>query len=44
MKSLKPYVTINTLKMIHYSYFHSVMTVLGELPRQYKDFQVPKED
>ena len=30
--------------MIYYSYFHSVMTILGELRRQYKDFQVPKED
>jgi len=26
MRSVKPYVTINTLKMISYSYFHSVMT------------------
>ena len=26
MRSVKPYVTINTLKMIYYSYFHSVMT------------------
>jgi hypothetical protein len=26
MRSVKPYVTINALKMIYYSYFHSVMT------------------
>jgi len=26
MRSVKPYVSINTLKMIYYSYFHSVMT------------------
>jgi hypothetical protein len=26
MRSVKPYVTLNTLKMIYYSYFHSVMT------------------
>jgi hypothetical protein len=26
MISIKPYVTINTLKMIYYSYFHSIMT------------------
>jgi len=26
MRSVKPYVTINTLKMIYYSYFHFVMT------------------
>ena len=26
MQSVKPYVSINTLKMIYYSYFHSVMT------------------
>ena len=26
MRSVKPCVTINTLKMIYYSYFHSVMT------------------
>jgi len=26
MQSVKPYVTINTLKMIYYSCFHSVMT------------------
>jgi len=25
-RSVKPYVTTNTLKMIYYSYFHSVMT------------------
>jgi hypothetical protein len=48
MRSVNPYVTINTLKMIYYSYFHSVMTlwfvVQGEFPRQYKDFQVAKQD
>jgi len=26
MRSIKPYVTISTLKKIYYSYFHSVMT------------------
>jgi hypothetical protein len=26
MRSVKPYVTINTLKMMYYSYFHSVIT------------------
>jgi len=26
MQSIKPYVSLNTLKMIYYSYFHSVMT------------------
>jgi hypothetical protein len=26
MRSVKPYVTINMLKMIYYSFFHSVMT------------------
>ena len=49
MRSIKPYVTINTLKMIYYSYFHSVMTYgllfLGKSPDStYKDFQVTKED
>ena len=47
MRSVKPYVTINTLKMIYYSYFHSDdlwLAILEELPRQYKDFLVTKED
>jgi len=26
MHSVKPYVSLNTLKMIYYSYFHFVMT------------------
>jgi len=26
MRSVKPYVSLNTLKIIYYSYFHSVMT------------------
>ena len=26
MQSVKPYVSINAVKMIYYSYFHSVMT------------------
>ena len=26
MRSIKPYVATNTLKMIYYSYFHSIMT------------------
>ena len=26
MRSVKPYVSVNTLKVIYYSYFHSVMT------------------
>ena len=42
---VKPYVSINTLKMIYYSCFHSVMTYgLLFLRRQYKDFQFAKED
>ena len=47
MRSVKPYVYVNTLKMIYYSYFHSndlQFNVLGALFRQYKDFQVAKED
>jgi hypothetical protein len=47
MRSVKPNVTINTLKMIYYSYFHSNylrFVVLGELSQQYTDFQAAKED
>jgi len=29
VKSVKPFLTINTLKMIYYSYFQSVMTMAG---------------
>jgi len=48
MRSVKPYVSIITLKMIYYSYFHSLMTygllLWGHSLRQYKHFQVVKED
>ena len=47
MRSVEPYVSINTLKMVYYSYIHSVMTYSllfwGHF-RQYKDFQFAKED
>jgi len=34
VRSVKPFLTINTLKMIYYSYFHSVMTCcFGETPQ-----------
>jgi hypothetical protein len=46
MTSLKPYVTINTLKMIYYSYFHSVMTYSllfwGNSPDSIKIFRLQK--
>jgi hypothetical protein len=45
MITVKPYVTINTLKLIYYSYFHSIMTwltVLGKFPKQYSNFQAEK--
>jgi len=47
MRLVKPFVTINTLRVIYYSYFHFVMTyglLFWGTPRQYKDFQVAKED
>jgi len=48
MSLVRPSVTVNTLRMIYYSYFHSVMTYgllfWGELPTQYNDFRVTKED
>jgi len=47
MKSLKPYVTINTLKIIYYSYFHSVMTYgllfRGNSPESIKIFRLQKK-
>jgi len=36
MRSVKPFVTANTLKMIYYSYFHSIMTydlIFGGTPQ-----------
>jgi hypothetical protein len=47
MRSVKPYVTINTLKMIYYSYFHSVMTYgmlfWGNSPDSIKIFRFQKK-
>jgi len=44
MRSVRPYVTINTLKMIYYSYFHFVMTYSllfwGNLPESIKIFRL----
>jgi hypothetical protein len=46
MRSVKPYVTINTLKMIYHSYFHSVMTYgllfWGNSPDSIKIFRLQK--
>jgi len=40
VRSVKPFLTINTLKMIYYSYFPSVMTYgllfWGKSPRQHR--------
>ena len=44
MPLVKEYVSINTLKMIYYSYFHSVMTYGLLFLRQYKDFRFAKEN
>jgi hypothetical protein len=47
MRSVKSYVTINTLKMIQYSYFHSVMTYgllfWGSSPDSIKIFRLQKK-
>jgi hypothetical protein len=47
VRSVKPYVTINTLKMIYYSYFHSVMTYgllfWGNSPESIKIFRLQKK-
>jgi len=46
IRSVKPYVTINTLKMIYYPYFHSVMTYgllfWGNSPDTIKIFRLQK--
>jgi hypothetical protein len=46
MRSVKHYVTINTLKMIYYSYFHSVITYgllfWGNSPDSIKIFRLQK--
>jgi len=46
MKSVKPYVTINKLKMIYYSYFHSGMAYSllfwGNSPDSIKIFRLQK--
>ena len=45
MWSAKIYVSLSILKMIYYSYYYYVwFIVLGALLRQYKDFQVGKQD
>ena len=47
IRSVKPYVTTNTLKMIYYSYFHSVMTYgllfWGNSPDSIKIFRLQKK-
>ena len=47
MRSVKPYVTINTLKVIYYSYFHSVMSYgllfWGNSPDSTKIFRLQKK-
>jgi len=44
MRSVMPYVTIHTFKMIYYSYFHSVMTYglmfWGKSPDSIKIFRL----
>ena len=47
IRSVKPYVTINTLKMIYYPYFHSVMTYgllfWGNSPDSIQNFRLQKK-
>jgi len=47
MQSVKPYVSIYTLKMIYYSYFHSVMTyglvLWGHSSESIKIFRLQKK-
>jgi hypothetical protein len=47
MRTIKPYVTANTLKRIYYSYFHSVMTYgllfCGNSPDSLKNFRLQKK-
>ena len=47
VRSVKPFLTINTLKMIYYSYFHSVMTYgllyWGNSPDSIKIFRLQKK-
>ena len=47
MRSIKPFVTVNTLRMIYYSYFHSVMTYgllfCGNSPGSIKIFRLQKK-
>jgi hypothetical protein len=46
VRSVKPFLTINTLKMIYYSYFHSVITYgllfWGNSPDSIKIFRLQK--
>ena len=46
MRSIKPYVATNTLKMIYYSYFHSIMIYgllfWGNSPDSQKIFRLQK--
>jgi hypothetical protein len=47
MRSIKPYVNINTMKSIYYSYFHAVMTYglvfWGNSPDSIKIFRLQKK-
>ena len=47
MRLVKPYVTANTLKVIHFSYFHSIMTYgliyWGNSPDSIKIFRLQKK-
>jgi len=47
MRLVKPYVTANTLKVIYYSYFHSIMTYglifWGNSPDSIKIFRLQKK-
>jgi hypothetical protein len=47
MRLVKPYVTANTLKVIYYSYFHSIMTYglifWGNYPDSMKIFRLQKK-
>jgi len=47
VRSVKPFLTINTFKMIYYSYFHLVMTygllLWGKSPDSIKIFRLQKK-
>jgi hypothetical protein len=47
VRSVKPFLTINTLKMIYYSYFHSIMIhdplFWGNAPESIKTFRLQKK-